>query len=112
MANFYLVGDYDGDKVEAVWDPEITGPFRNADPKFADPPPDLMKNFKKQNETVEEFLKRTAKMSPEQHMEALQTILLGALHDPSVVGIYSCMHDNSIYVRGYAHPETERLGNM
>jgi len=108
-----LTGDYDGDKVECIWQPEIVEAFCNADPKFADEPAGLMASFKRENETVAHFLKRVPEKMPQQdRMHEYQSILMAPLLNNFVVGMYSMMHDNSMYVRGYDHPDTIRLAYM
>lgn len=96
----------------AIWQPEIVDDFVNADTKFADPPADLMSFFEKENETVADFLLRTSGMSDSERMREFQKVLLSALRDPSIYGMYSTMHDNAIYGLGYDHPHTIRLAYM
>ena len=61
------------------------------------------------NEKVQEFVERTAAWSHLERTLVMQTYLLGALRDTSVVGKYSSMHDNAIYSLGYSNPRTVKL---
>ena len=85
--------------------------FRNANEKFSVEPPGLAACFSSTdgNEKVQEFVGRTAAWSPLERTLVMQTYLLGALRDTSVVGKYSSMHDNAIYSLGYSNPRTVKL---
>ena len=108
-----VTGDYDGDRVDCIWQPSIVEQFSNADAKYMDPPTSLWDNFVIKNETVEEFLQRVPPTSPiDSQIKELQTVLMGALHDLHIVGTYSTMHDNAIYTLGYSHPTTILLAWM
>ncbi len=106
------IGDYDGDKVIAIWQPEIVNAFKNADPKYADPPADLKEQFSKNNETVAEFQARLQGSDEAVQIRERQRYLLGPLRDPSIVGQYSNMHDCAVYMKGYQHPDSIRLAYM
>jgi hypothetical protein len=114
VACLYIVkGDYDGDRVDCIWQPDIVEQFVNADAKYMDPPTCLWDNFVTKNETVEEFLQRAPPTSPIDHqVQELQTILMAPLCDLHIVGTYSTMHDNAIYTLGYSHPTTTLLAWM
>jgi len=110
---YTVKGDYDGDRVDCIWQPSIVEQFSNADPKYMDPPTRLWDNFAIKNETVEEFLQRVPPTSPIDHqIKELQTVMMGGLSDLHVVGTYSTMHDNAIYSLGYSHPTTILLAWM
>ena len=104
-------GDYDGDKVVAIWQPEIVNHFKNADTELAEPPPQLANSFTRNNETVSEFLNRVPAI-PEERVREAQKFLLGALRGASVKGQYSLMHDIATYKLGYKHKETRYLAHM
>ena len=108
------LGDYDGDKVTVIWQPEIVEFFRNADPSFADPPKDIQDKFVKNTETVDEFLQRVPSDSAntKARTREIQRYTLGALKDWSIVGKYSKMHDYAVYMLGYSHEESIRLAYM
>ena len=110
----YIVkGDYDGDRVVCIWQPNIVEQFKNADPQFMEPPTSLHDNFHIKNETVKEFMQRVPTNSPINHqIQELQTVLMAPLSDLYVVGTYSTMHDNAIYSLGYSHPTTILLAWM
>lgn len=103
-------GDYDGDTATVIWTPPIVESFKNADEKYSKEPDGLDVCFTSDhNEKVSEFLIRTSSLSPVEKALAVQTYLLGALRDPSVIGKYSNMHDNAVYHFGYSHPRTVKL---
>lgn len=109
----YRTGDYDGDKVIVIWQPEIVSRFKNPDDSYATPPPGLEDSFIKNTETVQQFMQRVPQeIDPERHQLELQKFLLGALRDQSVFGTYSSMHDNAVYKYGYFHKEAKRLAYM
>ncbi|KAG5722445.1 hypothetical protein E4T56_gene2957 [Termitomyces sp. T112] len=110
LLDFLAGGDYDGDTATVIWTPEIVEHFKNADEKYSNEPKTLDICFTSDhNEKVPDFLTRTSSLSPLEKTLAVQTYLLGALRDPSVIGNYSTMHDNAVYHLGYSHPHTIRL---
>lgn len=104
-------GDYDGDKAFVFWVLEMVESFKNADEKYSMQPEGLDACFcsADSNELVHEFQERTASLPLSENISSMQTYLLGALRDPSIVGKYSAMHDNAVYKLGYANPRTIRL---
>ena len=48
-------GDYDGDVMEAFWQPTLVQKFRPADKEFADEPAELAGRLKVDTESVQEF---------------------------------------------------------
>ncbi|TFY73397.1 hypothetical protein EWM64_g10615, partial [Hericium alpestre] len=115
LASLLGGGDYDGDKVEVIWQPEIVQNFTNADLELSKPPTNLMRSFRVENETVTDFLQRMAQpmdSTEAERMRGFQSVLMAPLRDPAVVGIYSGLHDNAMYSLGYNNPETVRLGYM
>ena len=104
IKGFYL-GDYDGDRVYAIWEPEIVSKFQNADIKFASTPPEVLCAFEKNSESVEDFLARVPPGSTG-HIQERQKYLLSGLVGQSLVGQYSLLHDKSVYALGYNHPQT------
>ncbi|SRR6266404_1833082 len=106
-------GDYDGDRVECIWEPSIVEHFRNADRKHADPPENLSELFDVKNETVKDFLERVPPTTGATYqIQELQHVFMAPLRDLFVVGTYSTMHDNAIYALGYTHPMTTQLAWM
>lgn len=99
-------GDYDGDTMEAFWAPEILASFKPADKKFASDPAGLQCCLTKDNLTVETFVHRIAAKSYQQQISDYQEYLLASLIDASLVGLYSNLWEESIYHKGYSHPET------
>ncbi|KAG6873624.1 hypothetical protein C0995_013555 [Termitomyces sp. Mi166 len=107
---FVVPGDYDGDTATVIWTPEIVEPFKNADEKYSNEPDGLEVCFTSDhNEKVPDFLTRTSSLFSLETTLAVQTYLLGALRDPSIIGQYSTMHDNAVYHFGYSHPRTIKL---
>lgn len=66
-------------------------PFENAPIKFADPPPNFIKeNFHEQKETVAAFVEKHESLTDEERSEVMQRdYLLSALDDQGLVGRYS-----------------------
>lgn len=110
LASMLGTGDYDGDRVDCIWEPSVVEHFQNADPKYAEPPANLSELFDVKNETVNEFLERVPPTSTKSHqVQELQQVFMAPLRDLFVVGTYSSMHDNAIYALGYTHPMTTLL---
>ncbi|KAG6844808.1 hypothetical protein H0H87_003474 [Tephrocybe sp. NHM501043] len=110
LLDFLAGGDYDGDTAVVIWTPEIVRQFKNADEKYSNEPDGLGVCFTSvENESVSEFLARTSELCDVEKVYAMQTYLLGALRDPSIVGNYSAMYDNAVYEYGYSHPRTIKL---
>jgi hypothetical protein len=108
-----LSGDYDGDTVLVIWQPELVEAFQNADEKYADPPKDMESRFfQKEVERVSTFLEKTAGLPEIEKIHELQYHLLGALRNTSLVGRYSNYHNIAVYQKGYEDPETRRLATM
>ncbi|KZT06039.1 uncharacterized protein LAESUDRAFT_680055 [Laetiporus sulphureus 93-53] len=105
-------GDYDGDLMEAFWDPSLVSAFSNAPPAFAQEPEAIQKCIVKNTETVDQFLARTSASGPASVLYELQKHLLAPLKGISRVGIYSTMWEASIYKYGYKHPHTLFLAYM
>ena len=85
-------GDYDGDTVLLIWQPEIVSDFQNAPTCKADPPPGFEeKNFEKEAKTVATFLAETDRENPESQARKAQLYLLSALSTGGAVGLYSNM---------------------
>ena len=101
-----ITGDYDGDRVYAIWQPEIVSKFKNADDKYASAPPEVLDAFEKNSESVEAFLKRSPPEEPARHLLERQKYLLAGLFGQSLVGAYSMLHDKAVYALGYNHPKT------
>jgi RNA-dependent RNA polymerase len=104
-----FVGDYDGDTILAIWHLVMVLHFQNADEKYSKDPQGLEHAFTRDTETGATFLEKTAKMDSITKIQAMQTYLLGALSDPSLIGNYSVMHNNAIYKYGYGHPRTHKI---
>lgn len=106
-------GDYDGDRVNCIWEPSIVKHFQNADPKYAEPPENLSDLFDVKNETVKQFLERVPPSSTTScQVQELQQVFMAPFRDLFVVGTYSALHDNAIYTLGYKHQDTTLLAWM
>ncbi|KZV72073.1 hypothetical protein PENSPDRAFT_650156 [Peniophora sp. CONT] len=111
LASLLGGGDYDGDKVDVIWDPEIVKPFCNAPVELADAPAKFEEeNFELENETVAEFLGRVG-TGPQAIVRGIQEAQMKSLYE-APIGIYSSAHDNAVFLFGYADPKTLRLGRM
>ena len=110
LASMLGGGDYDGDTAQIIWQPEIVGPFRNADERYASPPPMLMDDLHKEDRPLDELV--GMKLKPEEFSKELMPYLLAGLQDTSLVGIYSNWHLTSVYKNGFFHPESIRLAWM
>lgn len=86
--------------------------FNNADPSFADPPPDLDSYFSVENKRVVDFLAEAKGLTEEQKVYEMQKYLLGTIQDVKMVGMYSNFHEYSTYVTGYASSQTKLLAYM
>ena len=104
-------GDYDGDVMEAFWQPTLVQKFRPADKEFADEPAELAGRLKVGTESVQEFEKRMMGASTETRIFELQRYLLGALHNPDLVGVYSNMWEDAVFMHGYDSKEAMLLAN-
>ncbi|KAF5331032.1 hypothetical protein D9619_005263 [Psilocybe cf. subviscida] len=111
LIDFLAGGDYDGDKVLAMWDPEIVSHFQNAPDKFSVEPQGLDLSFTRDTESGDAFLERFSALSEAEKTPALQRYLLGGLVSPFLIGKYSTWHSNAIYSLGYAHPRTRKLAS-
>ncbi|KAF9569288.1 hypothetical protein CPC08DRAFT_701791 [Agrocybe pediades] len=111
-ADLLAGGDYDGDKGTFIIEPSIVQNFKQADLKYADPPPDINSNFARENTEVVQFQKQIESTSVENQIRQFQRHLLGAVRNTTVVGKYSTFHETAIYTLGYTHPETIRLAYM
>lgn len=80
-------GDYDGDTVQVIWEPEIVEPFRNASDKLAEQPEWFVKeNFEKETVKVHEVLEKVEGEDEEVRIREMQKFLLGGLDGESLVG--------------------------
>ena len=107
-----MIGDYDGDKGLVIFQPELVEAFKESPLHYSEPPPDIKKNFKRENVEVVTFLHRVAHLDDAAKIYRLQEYLLGAIRDTSVVGKYSTFHEVATYTLGYTHRETIRLAYM
>ena len=108
----FSVGDYDGDKGLAIWQPEIVSCFQPPDLSYSVEPESVAKCFSAKNEKVDDFFDRVERLEFHQTIQELQWFLLGAIRENSVVGRYSEFHELATYKLGYTHPETIRLAYM
>ncbi|KZS95473.1 hypothetical protein SISNIDRAFT_452100 [Sistotremastrum niveocremeum HHB9708] len=114
LASLLGGGDYDGDKVIAIWEPTIVGAFVKPDNCFADPPPAVSAALIKPEQDVAGvwskhggLLHDVLKVVPE-----VRDCILAPLSNAALVGAYSNYHDYSVYTKGYDHPDTIRLAHM
>jgi hypothetical protein len=107
-----LLGDYDGDRGLAIWDPSLVDPFINADLKYLEKPPNLANNFDKIDERVPDFIARVKMESESTRIREMQNYCLSSLKNTVLVGQYSVFHENSVYRYGYSHEKTIELAYM
>lgn len=108
-----MAGDYDGDRITAIWQPEIVNAFTNADDSFADPPLGIADSFQQNTETIGELLSRhPPDKNPQGLLYELQSSLFNGMKNQSVVGLYSLMHDSAVYQYGFFSEEAKRLAYM
>lgn len=80
-------GDYDGDTVQIIWEPQLVERFRNADPALADTPEGFIEdNFEKELVTVQEELDASDNMSGEAGIVSMQWYLLGGIEGDLLTG--------------------------
>ncbi|VDC06703.1 unnamed protein product [Peniophora sp. CBMAI 1063] len=105
-ASYLGGGDYDGDTAMVTYDPDIVKHFKNH--VFVSKPPEVDVRFEKHAERVGDFFSRLGRLPPaERHREYVR-VALGGLQDRKV-GMYSQMHDVSVYRYGYNHEITVML---
>jgi hypothetical protein len=123
-------GDYDGDTVTLYWDPELVGPFQNADEAGAVAEPGFIEaNFEKTTVTGTEVLAGLENKGEEDKVVNLQRYLLAGLGGDvltakcellssswvwyvKLTDTDSDWHGNAQYTLGVSHPTTVRLGRM
>lgn len=83
-------GDYDGDTVIVIWDPELVGQFTNASECRGDPPDNFLQaNFNREVRTVDEYTASLARMTPKEQEDEAKKYLLAGLGGVALVGQYS-----------------------
>ena len=107
-----IQGDYDGDTMQAFWQPDLVKDFINADIKFLTVPPGAQASTEEITETVEQFKLRMAGKSTDDEVQEIQSYLLAPLKAPSLVGLYSTWWLNSTYKNGYDHEDTQLLASL
>lgn len=106
-------GDYDGDRVQVYWHPDLVSGFRHADPNFATPPEAVNQCLEKNVESVESFLERVPDTAPwEYRIAELQRVLLVSLRNASIVGTCSNWWEKAVYKYGYDSNEAVRLAYL
>ncbi|KIM29182.1 hypothetical protein M408DRAFT_22990 [Serendipita vermifera MAFF 305830] len=113
-------GDYDGDRILVIWDPNITDTY---EPSAADSDDSLLniqrQNFHSSPRTVESILTEIpsnvqgpSNTEREGVSKALQGVIFNTHASPDQMGRYSNMHNKSIIKFGYGAEMTKRLGYM
>ncbi|GJE99769.1 RNA dependent RNA polymerase [Phanerochaete sordida] len=106
-------GDYDGDRVQVYWHPDLVRTFRHADPQFATRPKSVEDSLQESVESVKSFLKRVPDTAPRHvQIREIQRALLGPLENASQVGKYSTFWEVALYKYGYDSPEAIRLAGL
>ena len=97
--------------MSAYWQPELVNDFKSADKSFATEPDTVANCITKASMTVTKFCSQSSASQAEE-IGRLQTHLLGNLKITALPGVYSTYWENSLYSKGYAHPETIRLAYL
>lgn len=105
-------GDYDGDTVLIIWQPELVEPFRNAAEEYGQEPESVERCFESQIKTVSQFMESCKDMSELGKIQHFQEHALASVRSRSLVGQYSSYYDYAVYTLGYNHPDTRRLAFM
>lgn len=105
-----VTGDYDGDEVTVIWQPEIVQNFRNAE--LCRLPEELKDDFVWAKESVSDFLKRAPLSDSQRHVQEVLPYLLNPVLRQAQISEYNDMHLNSAYMYGYGNRRTQRLGHM
>lgn len=83
-------GDYDGDTVILVWEPEVVDPFTNAQVCRGDPPTGFLEeNFSRELRTTAEYAIKLSRLPSALHEDEIQDALLQSIGGSSEVGLYS-----------------------
>lgn len=83
-------GDYDGDTVIVLWDPELVNQFTNAVECRGDPPDNFLDtNFNREVRAVDEYTSSLARMTLAQQEDEAKKYLLAGLGGIALVGQYS-----------------------
>ena len=94
-----------------TWKPEIVSAFQQ--PHLTPEPQDfLSENFDKQIKHVDAFSTKISSMEESKAEQEMRDVFVESLVYESKTGIYSNLHNVSLYERGYTHPETVRLAFM
>jgi RNA-dependent RNA polymerase len=96
MASWLAGGDYNGDKVIAIWEPTIVESFSPPYDRSSNVPDELNDAFKWNTETVGAFTSRVTDLDTESQIR----------------DYYSNFHDSAIHSLGYTHKETLQLAHM
>lgn len=103
-------GDYDGDDLFIIKDQSIVAPFQNS--PFTEEPHTFLETYFDQSvESADQFVARASEL-PQTKGETLwrEQLIHGLGKDH--VGIYSNYHEASVFMNGYGHAESIRLGYM
>lgn len=118
LASFLSGGDYDGDQVVIIWQPEILDKWRDnpSNLMFANPPEGFSKNFEAAPPILRELLDRYPQRLSDQDkrmvVEEIQNVMLSSISIRKEIGMYSSWHDKAVAKYGYASPEAIRLAYM
>lgn len=94
-----------------TWKPEIVSSFRQPELTL-EPQGFLGDNFDKQIEFVDAFSTKISAMEESEAEQAMHRVFIESSVNEAKTGIYSNLHNVSLYERGYTHRETVRLAFM
>ncbi|KAF9254994.1 hypothetical protein L218DRAFT_1082074 [Marasmius fiardii PR-910] len=113
LIDFLAGGDYDGDRVTVIWDPELVAPFTNSPEGFSKEPPKVKECFDEKTEKAHEFtIRHFLLLTDWARIQSLQVYLLGGLQERYLVGAYSIRHEKFTYAYGLEHEDTIREAYM
>ncbi|PVG00656.1 hypothetical protein CPB86DRAFT_782489 [Serendipita vermifera] len=117
LASMLSGGDYDGDAVVVIWQPEILDNWKDPDPSFAERPDGFENLLKKEEHKISSILSKfPGYKSDQQEKEALvmeiQGSIVAGLKMKQYIGLYSDWHDKAVAFHGYSHPKTIELAYL
>ncbi|PVG00655.1 hypothetical protein CPB86DRAFT_824234 [Serendipita vermifera] len=117
LASLLSGGDYDGDQVLIIWQPEILNYWID-DPSnigFSNLPPDFSNNFEAPP-TLEELLSRypseLSDRDKRRIVKEIQNTMLSSISIQKEIGMYCTWHEKAAAKYGYGSPEAIRLAHM
>ncbi|CAG8780090.1 15058_t:CDS:2, partial [Acaulospora colombiana] len=111
LASLLSGGDYDGDQVLIIWQPEILDKWieNPSNIRFADEPINFSENFEGPPPTVHELLGRYPKELSDRDkriiVKEVQNEILSTISIRKEIGMYSTWHDKAAAKLGHGSPQ-------